>query len=225
LDKRTATARHQDDGAANDRRRSRFRVLLLRLRGGWGLPQYERVGVIQLGEHILKRVNSLPRAQKDPKLYDDWIASEFTDPLRALLLGSVRDRRAHMLLNLLVVAGGFATSGIAAAAGSGHRGSTTSWIVFGIGLLLALFGAANQLFRPGYRATERTTIAFELREQGWAFAFAEGEYSRDDDAAFTAFRQRVTALRGRIAKIGALDSGDSSKKGAAAIRDQMRSVT
>jgi Protein of unknown function (DUF4231) len=177
---------------------------MTRLWGGFGVPRYVLDGVSQLERHVLRRIEGLTGAQSGAALYKDWLASEFTYPLRALLWGSARDRRAHMLLNLVVVGGGFATSGIAVAAGSGHRDSTASWIVFGIGLLLAVVGGANQLFRPGYRATERTTIAVELREEGWAFAMATGDYS-DDATALGVFQQRVTALQRRIAKIAPLE--------------------
>jgi hypothetical protein len=104
-------------------------------------------------------------------------------------------------------------AGIAAAAGSGHRGSATSWIVFGIGLLLALVGGANQLFRSAYRANERTAVAVELREQGWAFAMASGDYHGDDGTAFAVFRQRVSQLQREIAKIGALEGEQPIKAG------------
>jgi hypothetical protein len=173
--------------------------------GGWGVPQYELRGVIQLGNHILERLSGL-ESPAGSNLYHDWVASEFTFPLRALLWGSARSRRAHMLLNLLVVAGGFATSGIAVAGGSGHRGSATSWVVFGLGLVLAVIGGANQLFRPGYRATERTAVAVEFREEGWAFAMALGLYTGELPAAFDVFQQRVAALQRRIAKIGELQA-------------------
>lgn len=164
--------------------------------------------MFQLSEHVLKRLESL-HADADHDLYKDWLNSEFTYPLRALLFGSARDRRAHTVLNLVVIGGGFATSGIAVAAGSGRQGSTASWIVFSIGLLLAVIGGANQLFRPGYRATERTTIAVEMREEGWAFAMAIDSYS-DDKTAFTLFEQRVSALQRRIAKISAVQEQSAS---------------
>jgi len=186
--------------------RGGFSAFVARLWGGFGVPQYELVGVRQLGDHVLRRTNRLSRIEGDPVLYGDWVASEFTYPLRALLWGSARARRAHMLLNLLVVGGGFATSGIAVAAGSGHRGTATSWIVFAIGLLVALVGGANQLFRPGFRANERRSIAVELREEGWTFAMGKGEYAGDDTAAFDLFQRRVSALQRRVANIGALET-------------------
>ncbi len=204
--------------AQTDTSEGRWRRVWHRIVGGWGVPTYELQGVEQLGGHVLERLSGLEsHAGRD--VYHDWVASEFTYPLRALLWGSARNRRAHMLLNLLVVAGGFATSGIAVAAGSGHRGSTTSWIVFGIGLTLAVLGGANQLFRPGYRATERTSVAVELREEGWAFAMALGVYAGELTVAFDTFQERVSVLQRRIAKFGELESqGQGSGRSSARSR-------
>ncbi len=114
-----------------------------------------------------------------------------------------------MLLSLVVVAGGFATSGIAAAAGHGARGSVTSWIIFGIGLVLALVGGANQLFRPSFRANERTSIALDMREEGWAFAMSAGDYEpllAEPAAAFSKFQDRVAEFQRHIVQVSILAS-------------------
>lgn len=188
-------------------------IFFLRLSRGLGVAQYELIGVVQLGDHVLKRLGALSLPTDDPDMYKNWVASEFTFPLRAQLWGSARDRRTHLVLSMVVVVGGFATSGIAAAAGHGGRGSTTSWIVFGIGLVLALVGGLNQIFRPSFRANERTGIAVEMREEGWAFAMSTGEYASlrgDALAAFTKFQARVAEFQRRIAAVTVMTSEPSA---------------
>ena len=184
--------------------RARRGRLWSRLRGGWAVPQYEIRGVMQLGEHVRARAGRLTGPSQDA--YRDWIESEFTYPLRALLWATARSRRAYMGLNLLVVAGGFATSGIAIAAGSGTKGSVTSWVVFALGFSVAIVGGVNQQFRPGHRATERNSVTVDMREEGWSFAMGSAEYAGDDAAAFALFQSRVFALQRRIASIGQLES-------------------
>ena len=196
-------------------RQRRSWIFLQRLWRGLGVAQYELIGVIQLGQHVLKRVEALPPPAHDPDLYKNWVASEFTYPLRDLLWGSARDRRTHTVLSMVVVVGGFATSGIAAAASHSGRGHTTSWIIFGIGLVLALVGGLNQIFRPSFRANERTSIAVEMREEGWSFALSTGDYApltADSQAAFAKFQARVAEFQRRIAAIRVLASEQSATR-------------
>ena len=123
---------------------------LTRLRSGFGVPRYELTEVFDLGEHVLDRLMQGPPgsnfARMNSKQAHDWVAARFTYPLRTLLLQASRNTRGHVLLNLVVIGGGFATSGIAVAAGAGHKGTTTSWIVFSVGLVVALAGGISRSF-------------------------------------------------------------------------------
>lgn len=170
-----------------------------------GVQRYELVEVQQLGDLILRRIvsdNQLSRT-----VYEPWVASRVTFPLRSLLLQASRNTRSAIFLNLLIVAGGFATSGIAVATKSGGKSSAlTSWVVFAVGLIVAVGGAVTQFFRPSFRASERTRLAVELREEGWAFATAAGAYSKDVMDALSAFQAKVSDVHRRAARVASLDS-------------------
>jgi hypothetical protein len=204
------------DAPEEGRRFARLRRWWFRLRSAFGVPTYQLREVAQLQEHILGRLRT--GGIEPAPLYADWVASRFTYPLRALLWQASRDGRGHVVLNLAVVAGGFATSGLAAASAGGHSGGTKSWIVFGIGLLVAVAGGVSQLFRPGYRATERTTLAVELREEGWAFARGGGDYAGDVGQAFERFDARVAAIHRQAVRITAAQQELSSTSRAAGRR-------
>ncbi|MEO8966661.1 MAG: DUF4231 domain-containing protein [Solirubrobacteraceae bacterium] len=170
-----------------------------------GVPSYELIEVQQLGELILRRIDADPAYGL--AVYGPWVASRVTFPLRSLLLQASRNTRGAILLNLLVVAGGFATSGIAVATKAGGKSSSlTSWVVFTIGLIIAMGGAITQFFRPAFRATERTSLAVELREEGWAFATASGAYTGAVTEALAAFQAKVSDVHRRAARVAALDS-------------------
>ena len=155
--------------ASGPRQPTRFEALrrwFTRLRSGFGVPAYELQEVDNLGRHIWHRLSSLTSITTlDDSQLADWVNGQFTYPLRNWLLQASRNTRGHVLLSLVVIGGGFATSGIAVAAGTGHKGSHTSWVVFSIGLVVALAGGVSQLFRPGYRATQRTTLAIESEKK------------------------------------------------------------
>jgi hypothetical protein len=175
------------------------------LRVADGVQSYELIEVQQLGDLILNRIEA--DSAFSGAVYRPWVASRVTFPLRSLLLQASRNTRGAILLNLLVVAGGFATSGIAVASKAGGKSSSlTSWVVFTIGLMIAMGGAITQFFRPAFRATERTSLAVELREEGWAFATASGAYTGGVSEALTAFQAKVSDVHRRAARVAALDS-------------------
>ena len=132
---------------------------------GVRVPQFELEEIIQLSSLLVARMEALePDADQR---HEAWVASRFRYPLRSLLIKANGSSVAYVVLTLVVVAGGFATSGIAAAAGAGKGTSTTTaWVVFGIRLLVALAGAISQQFRFGTRSSERRTLAVALREEG-----------------------------------------------------------
>lgn len=191
------------------------------LRGTWlptwlrrdGVPDYELVEVQQLGERVLLRILEFPGFDGD--LYRPWVASRVTYPLRSMLLQASRNTRGAVLLNLIIVAGGFATSGIAVATKSSGKSSTVPWVIFAVGLIVALGGAITQFFRPAFRATERTALAVELREEGWAFATSSAGYGGAVEQVFPTFEAKVSDIHRRAAKVSALDATASSANASA----------
>ena len=201
-------------GAPNIRTRQRWSA---RWRSGFGVPRNELNEVYQLGNHILERLHQeRPRGLSDDSLRD-WVTSRFISLLRALLVRASSNTRGYLVLNLVVIGGGFATSGIAVAAGTGHKSSTAAWIVFGVGLAVALAGGISQVFRPGYRATQRTTLAMELQEEGWAFVLKTRDYPGEDPAVdFERLNQRVSDIHRRAAQVIGLEPESRTGQAAAA---------
>ena len=168
------------------------------------VPQFELVEVLQLGGHIATRLDGIGnQAEQDRERLHDWVASQFTFPLRSLLIQANRNATRFVVLNGVIVGGGFITSAIAVAAGGG---SASRWLIFGVGLVVAVAGALSQQLRLGFRSSERRTLAVALRQEGWAFANALGDYRGDSAAAFELFDQRVAEIHRRAAQVSALDA-------------------
>jgi hypothetical protein len=149
-----------------------WRRTLARLSSGYRVPKYQLIEVSQFERHILARIATIENTATngDTSRRKDWIASRFTYPLRELMLKASRNGRSNVLPNLAVVGGGFAASGVAIGNQGNITNHTAGWAVFVIGLLVALAGGLNQLYRPGYRATERSSLVLQLEEEDWAFA-------------------------------------------------------
>jgi hypothetical protein len=183
---------------------------ILRLRSGFGVPKYEREEVFQLGKHVLSRLKKIKitsgGSTDDESRLDDWVACRFTYPLRALIFQSSRNSRGQVLLSLIVIGLGFATSGIAVAHGGGTISSTTSWTVFAFGLIVALAGGLSQLFRPGYRASQTISLVIQFREEGWAFANMTGAYVTGDDKAFNTFDKSISTILKQAAQVRTLEA-------------------
>jgi Protein of unknown function (DUF4231) len=172
------------------------------VRFGLGTPEFELQEVWQLSQLICARLDEMDSSASDR--HREWVASRFRYPLRALLIVANRDATNHMAFTLVVVAGGFATSGIAVAAGA-EKGSTGSWVVFGIGLVVALAAATSQQLRFGLRSNERRSLAVALREEGWHFVNHSGDYGIADLPAFLLFEARTDDIHRRIGKVDVLD--------------------
>jgi hypothetical protein len=173
------------------------------VRFGLGTPEFELEEVWQLSELIRGRLDGMDDDASER--HRAWVSSRFRYPLRSVLIVANRDATSHVGLSLILVAGGFATSGIAVAAGAG-KGTAGSWVVFGIGLLVALAAAISQLLRFGVRSNERRALAVALREQGWHFANRTRDYSGDDQPAFALFESRLDELHLRLAQVDVLEA-------------------
>lgn len=134
----------------------------------------------------------------------DWLAHNFRRQAHDLVDKAHGNSRAYVVVNLVVIGGGFATSGIALAA----RGTSfnTSWIVFGVGLLVALAGGLSQQFRFGFRSSERRTLVLAFLHEGWHFAMATGAYAGQHEKAWHLFVERIDALNNRAAAVASIES-------------------
>jgi hypothetical protein len=166
------------------------------------VQKFELIEVRQLSAEVLKRMKAL--RPDDADMHKGWVAAEFHYPLRSLLIKAGHNSTFFVWVSMIVIAGGFATSGIAVAGGA-EKGSSTAWIIFAIGLIVALAGGIAQIFRFGVRANARRTLALSLREEGWNFVYKEGDYAKDKEA-LQKFRARVTEIQRRIAEVASIDS-------------------
>jgi hypothetical protein len=163
---------------------------------------FELIEVRQVTAEVLDRMNKLqPDAESRHKA---WVAAEFQYPLRSLLIKAASNSTVFAFVSLVIIGGGFVTSGIAVAAGA-SKGSPAAWVVFATGLIVAMAGGIAQLFRLGTRSNERRALAVTLREEGWNFAYAEGEYTDPVDA-LQKFRGRVNEIQRRIADVASIES-------------------
>jgi hypothetical protein len=142
----------------------------------------------------------------------DWVKYRFEEPLKHLLKQANSNARGHLVTNLVVIAGGFATSGIALAA-KGGKGTPVSWVVFAIGLLVALAGGVAQTLRLGQRANQRTALAAELREEGWAFVHRLGPYDPSKvSEPFAEFDRRLSDIHRRASEIAVLEDATAKPR-------------
>jgi hypothetical protein len=174
-----------------------------RVMSGGYIRTYELREVEQLGALILARLNAEDTPAKDA--HGPWVASRVVYPLRSLLIKSGYNSLAYLVASLIALGGGFATSGIAVAAGA-SKGTASAWVIFGIGLLVALAGGLSQRFRFGFRSSERLTLASALREESWHFVYRTGGYSDPIASAFQAFQAKVDELHRRIDQVTTLES-------------------
>jgi hypothetical protein len=168
------------------------------------VQKFELIEVEQLSDEVLKRMNKAQPDDDDDDKHKAWVAAEFRYPLRSLLIKAGHNSTFFVLLSMVVVAGGFATSGIAVAGGA-EKGSSTAWVVFAIGLTVALAGGIAQIFRFGVRSNARRTLALSLREEGWNFVYKDGDYAEDEEA-LQKFRARITDIQRRVADVANVDS-------------------
>lgn len=166
------------------------------------VQEFELVEISQLARLVLKRMNDEESA--DGEKNEAWVGSQFHYPLRSWLIKANWNSVTFVGLSMVVVGGGFATSGISVAA----KGSAASWVIFGIGLLVALVGGISQQFRFGVRANERRALAASLRGEGWRYVFKVGDYARQDASAV--FRAKVEELQHHAAQLAVID-GDRGR--------------
>jgi len=198
------------------KRYKNLRLRLISLRSGLGVQLYEIEEIEDIGGYILNRLEgSTTETHLSPEQARDWVKGRFTRPLCTWLRKTSQNVRSYALLTLIVIAGGFATSGIAVSAGKVAKHSNTSWIVFSIGLIVALSGGLSQIFRPGQRAAKRGALVAELRDEGWDFANSAGAYTGTTAESFKVFAGKVTEIHRRAAEVSAIESETKGASGRA----------
>ena len=154
-------------------------------------------------ETLMGLINTRAAPGSDAASRKAWLVHNFQQPLEDVLGKAGRNARWYLVVNLVVIGGGFATSGIAVGSkGSGLAG----WVVFTIGLAVALAGGLSQQFRFGFRSSESRTLVFALFNEGWHFAMSTGTYAGKADEAWAHFTKRIDALNERVSAVESLDS-------------------
>jgi hypothetical protein len=169
------------------------------------VQKYETIEISQLSALVLGRMDEEEKGSGAKN--KAWVESQFHYPLRSWLIKANWNSFTFVSLSLVLIAGGFATSGITAAAGA-SKGSATSWIIFVIGLLVAVVAGISQQFRFGVRANERRTLATTLRAEGWRYVYKVGDYAQAGASA--AFRAKVEELQTHAAQVAIIE-GDPTK--------------
>jgi len=106
---------------------------------------------------------------------------------------------AFTLLSATVVAAGFGSSAISAVNDSQTASEALRWIAIGLGVLISVFTAINQLWKPDLRSVGSYRAGNALRREGWDFVFGRGSYrSAEADQAFEAFLDRVKEIQMQV---------------------------
>lgn len=102
--------------------------------------------------------------------------------------------RAFTFLSVAVVAAGFASSAISAADES--PSDELRWILIALGLIVSLFTAINQLWKPNLRSVGSYRAGNALRREGWDFVNARGRYQDEPPTPQPAFFSRLRPVEG-----------------------------
>ena len=163
--------------------------------------------------------SSTTRPIPSQEALQDWVHFQYTGLLKHLTRQTDRYTSGHLATGLIVIAGGFATSGIAVAAGSG-RGSSPAWLIFGIGLAVAVAGGMGQIFRLAQRSVGFGELADLLRAEGWALVNSQDAYTAADvsktegSTVFDVFAANVSNIRRQATQLAAIEAPSvSARKG------------
>jgi hypothetical protein len=105
------------------------------------------------------------------------------------------------VLTVVAIGAGFATSGVAAASGNT---SWAKWVVFTLGLLVAVVNSVQQNWKPSQRSASEFKAAAALKNEGWNFVYKRAAYAAvtDDGATWGVF---VDAVNGILQAAESLD--------------------
>lgn len=162
-------------------------------------------------ESLIKR--TLPAAgapkshpEPDPSPSVDWLRCRFREPLE-------RDASAGPTFGKAATAIGVTTigAGLASSAAASAWGDDATVLVAGLGILVGLLTAVNQIWRPSQRSVARYQAAFALRREGWDFVQDSGRYSRlAPDVQVQTFVEEVNRIHRAVESIDEATSPSQS---------------
>ena len=131
-----------------------------------------------------------------------FLEHRFKEPLLKYGFRGPAYGRAFTYLSVSVVAAGFASSAISADQDTAGK---LRWLLFGLGVLVALFTAINQLWKPGMRSVGSYRAGNALRREGWDFVLDSGRYRAVKDKPNEAFDLFVDQIREIQSQVDAID--------------------
>ena len=143
---------------------------------------------------------------------DRWVQYRYTEVLKDLIKHTGGYKKWNVLTGVIIIVGGFATSGVAVAAGNDAPRSIP-WVVFGFGLLVAFSGALAQILKLGPQTVLYIHLTRELRDEGWALVHGHGPYTGGPAEKFTEFDRRVTEIDARAESLGAPETPTPTANG------------
>jgi hypothetical protein len=137
----------------------------------------------ELDELILRRVKA---TSGDRDALERFVHSRFRERMIRHLTVAPRFAWGHTILGVIAIAGGVATSTLAAG------DNANSILVVVVGLVVASAGALGQIFKYGMRSTVRFRAGNDLRHEGWDYALGKGKYAgMTDSQALDHFYARI----------------------------------
>jgi hypothetical protein len=151
---------------------------------------------------------------KTAAIYQNWLKEDFDRLIESLDLNEVQKhalrsrwldrvlyaehrsanaRVKYFTLRLTTIVGGVIVPALVSLNLSGAVGTSLSWLVFGVSLLIAVSAAVEEFFHYGERWRHYRRGAEWLKIEGWQFFQLSGRYRRSKThaAAYPAFAARV----------------------------------
>jgi uncharacterized protein DUF4231 len=152
-----------------------------RRRGRSPLPGAEIPEVERLGELLASKV--APRADRQA-----FVLYSFVEPLRRYEREVQLNDRLHLVLSMLSIFGGLASSAVVAFVDN----SVSTALIAVLGLVVGVSAGLNQLLRPSRRSLGFARASFTLRREAWYFVLGEGAYRGELNAAYARLVGRVS---------------------------------
>jgi hypothetical protein len=137
---------------------------------------------------------------KDEKQLDCFLTFRFEAPfLRHSKRGPLYGR-AFTYLSVAAIAAGVASSAISADPGSAK---SLRWLLFSLGLVVAITTSINQLWKPAQRSVGAYRAGNALRREGWDYVNERGRYQGMQEArkAYDLLLDQIREIQAQVDSI------------------------
>lgn len=138
---------------------------------------------------------------RDANWLDCFLTYRFEIPLRRHGWRGPWYGRAFTYLSVAAIAAGVASSAISS---QGSDGSLR-WVVFSLGLVVAIATAMNQLWKPAQRSVGAYRAGNALRREGWDYVNDRGRYRKVQGDRKSAFDTLIDQIRDIQAQVDSID--------------------